>query len=407
MALHLIDGLPGSGKTQLAIKKVIEMSTATDAGRPVYFDSGVVADKKTFRLTPVGVAKLGWHSFDANDWSNCPDGSIIFIDEVQLVWPVRASGSKVPDAVAALATHRHRGFDFVIVCQDGSLIDQNVRKIVNPYTHLERPTNQLYSKVWEFNAFCSWGDAGEQSRAQVSRISMDKGTWELYESATVHTMKPRIPKRLVWIPVCVVVIVGGGWLAWTTMQGIGKKVVPPGAVAASGAPGAAPGVGGPNALGLVPRKVGDRWILDKAGGESGEKKKHQTVEEWLADRKPRIPQLVYTAPLYDELTKPVSFPVVSMCTQRTDNLSECACYSQQGTVMDVGREYCEMFIAHGQFDHFRPDPRYGVRNYRDGVGMSPARPTVVPPADAAKLGAAPTADAGSAAPPTVAGPNFN
>jgi hypothetical protein len=46
------------------------------------------------------------------DWRTCPDGSIIVIDEVQLVSPYNENKNKTDDIVQELTIHRHRGFDF-------------------------------------------------------------------------------------------------------------------------------------------------------------------------------------------------------------------------------------------------------------------------------------------------------
>lgn len=64
--------------------------------------------------------------------------SIIVIDEVQKVMPPRPSGSKPPQLVSELETHRHRGFDLFFMTQDPSLVDNHLKKLAGEHIHLVR-----------------------------------------------------------------------------------------------------------------------------------------------------------------------------------------------------------------------------------------------------------------------------
>lgn len=54
---------------------------------------------------------------DPKDWQKLPDGAVVVVDECYSSFPRRMPGAKVPAYVDALATHRHRGFDFILICQ--------------------------------------------------------------------------------------------------------------------------------------------------------------------------------------------------------------------------------------------------------------------------------------------------
>src|SRR5690606_30475759 len=80
-----------------------------------------------------------------------------------------------------------------------------------------------------------------------------------------------------------------------------------------------------------------------------------------------------SAPIYDNLTAPQSFPR-PVCIATTDSrlihrtrrnmavqvhegtVTGCRCNSQQGTRLDVSFEFCMSVVTNGYFDDTRPDP---------------------------------------------------
>ena len=52
-----------------------------------------------------------------DDWRDCPDGSIIVIDEIQLVSPYSDTKDKTNPIVTNLSIHRHRRFYFYFITQ--------------------------------------------------------------------------------------------------------------------------------------------------------------------------------------------------------------------------------------------------------------------------------------------------
>lgn len=105
--LYLITGVPGSGKT---LKMISDLMTRDDLkNRPLYLDGIPEVDGQIIPNLPIpeGETMQTWHK-----WA--PTGAILVIDECQRVFRPRPSGSKVPDYVAELETHRHKGIDIFI-----------------------------------------------------------------------------------------------------------------------------------------------------------------------------------------------------------------------------------------------------------------------------------------------------
>src|SRR5256885_16044190 len=80
-------------------------------------------------LFPYTTLFRSWHE-------TVPDGSVIIIDEVQRIWRPSGPGQKIPDMIALLETHRHRGLDFYIITQGPNLIHANVRALIGRHVHL-------------------------------------------------------------------------------------------------------------------------------------------------------------------------------------------------------------------------------------------------------------------------------
>src|SRR5690606_40878679 len=86
-----------------------------------------------------------------DDWRECPDGSMVIYDEAQQKHLFRATGTPgVPtirgedgrtvedERITSLDTHRHRGFDIVLITQEVGLVHHWAKKFVGCHIHLER-----------------------------------------------------------------------------------------------------------------------------------------------------------------------------------------------------------------------------------------------------------------------------
>ena len=148
------------------------------------------------------------------DWRKCPDGSIIFYDEVQLIFEYSTDNKQDKEnIVKELTIHRHRAFDIYGITQFPSLVHTNFRAVVGLHYHLHRgwgaPSATVY--VWA-NCRDKPNSLGNKLTAERDfRFNYPRRLYEIYESATANTVKLRIPLKLfaiLLIPLVGLVMVG-------------------------------------------------------------------------------------------------------------------------------------------------------------------------------------------------------
>lgn len=182
--IYLITGKPGHGKTLYTITKIQERAKAEN--RQVYY---------------VGIKdlKLDWVELkDGAEWCNpevVPDGAIIVMDECQRVFPPRSTGSKVPPHVQPFDVHRHRGLDVYLITQDPMLIDSFVRNLVGEHRHVLRTFGAHSARVYHWDCVRDPDSRAERAASQQTDMFFyPKETFELYHSATHHTVKRKLPR---------------------------------------------------------------------------------------------------------------------------------------------------------------------------------------------------------------------
>jgi zona occludens toxin len=322
----LFTGVPGSGKTS---KVVSDLAKIKD--RPI-FAMGIPELKIPHQPVPP-VAE--WTRLEPSPEDaqvkrpvfNFPPNALIVIDEAQNVYRPRASGSKVPDIVAAFETHRHTGVDFWLITQHPTLLDSNIRKLVGKHLHVH--VAPLGRKLLEW-AQCRDPDS-KTDRGDAIRIDYkpDKKIFDLYKSAEAHTViKRRLSKSVMLLVACLVLLPIGGVYVYkrvsaklerpeVSTQGVGGKVAAAGPV--------------------VPVK-----------GSSGGQEK--TVDQVITQFQPLHPNFPESAPAYDALRIVKSMPVVAGCVKTKD---WCRCYSQQGTKLEIQADRCSDIIGNKVFDPYR------------------------------------------------------
>lgn len=189
--LTIITGTPGAGKSLYAVWEECRKVP----GSTVEATNGVAVPRRL--LTNIKDLCIEHELIDAksldtwHEWSK--PGDVIVFDEVQEVWRPRALGqAKIPDCIAALETHRHRGVDMILITQHPMLVDANIRRLVNRHLHLRRISRTVaYLYEWDHCA-----NPGNVKTCMQSRVWFHpKKAYALYKSAQLHT-KPtaRIPR---------------------------------------------------------------------------------------------------------------------------------------------------------------------------------------------------------------------
>jgi zona occludens toxin len=308
MAVRLFTGQPGHGKTQRALKEAMKFK---DEGRAVY-----IGNVKGIDLEATGFIAL--ERFE--DWESLPDGSVVVWDECYDAIKPRGSSAKVPQYIEKLATHRHRGFDFILIAQQTKQLDGFVSGLIEQHWHFRRKfgTSVVRIKKWD-----QWQRDTLKAKAMVTETwKLDPSLWKLYTSATVHTVKKSVPWYYFALPVACIAIVLALW-------GIPTSLLSRAEAQRAQSDGSS----------LVSQAVNGT-----APGRSRAKELRQTDPAALFI--PRLDGMPWTAPAYDEV--PLQPPPRLACIS---SLGSCTCITvDQGTRYPVKYAMCRHIARHGQYD---------------------------------------------------------
>lgn len=377
MPISLISGLPGAGKT-LRMMEVMDAAVKR-AERPIWAHGiaglapGLASNLEDPRewnaiipgrvgdcTCPDGVAQalraegvrefllLGREKIPNPEWLEqlaagrphahvVPDGSLIFVDEAWQQFGRRddAANSPVPAYAQALAIHRHRGLDFVFTTQLPIQLYPFVRALIGDHTHIVRSgwfgrTSTMYE----------WGELVEdvksskqRANALATRWAFPKRLFGLYKSASLHTIKPSLPKRMWLLPVGAVVVAALWYygLRSTAEQGKASSVPLSEQDAASGSP------------------------ADASASRGGKKApKPKTAEEWAVFLTPVLPGIPFTAPAFAE--RPIVAAPRNVCMIAGDDFRDpgatvCRCKTEQGTTPPgISNALCRSLAMNGYYD---------------------------------------------------------
>lgn len=310
--ITLITGLPGSGKSLFTLKTIKDM--ADKEMRPVFYHG-------------IPELTLDWQKMEkGEDWVDCPQGAIIVIDECQGTFRPRANGAAVPKCVSQLEVHRHSGHDLFLITQHPMLLDGNVRRLVGRHFHVVRFYGFQKSTIHEFQ---SVRENVKSLKGSIEKhFVYPKEVFSWYKSADLHTVKKRIPARLVLVILMPILFVLVAWYAIKTINGFTDHHTP-------------------ENLEQQTEKV-----INLTGQPYAPARQYAKEEPtWLEARQERVPGLPYTAPVYDKLTEPITVPVPAACV---DFRGQCKCYSQQGTPVATPEYLCKQIIQGGMFVDFNP-----------------------------------------------------
>lgn len=195
MAIHLITGVPGAGKSLRAVWCcVMRLATEAEQDRPVF---GNVRGFR--RQSPLPGSRYqdsnGQFQDLDGEWMDCPDGSIIMIDEVQERWRRYRSTGEPPPEIAALERHRHRNIDFIITCQNPKQLSDDVRSLVDSHEHLTKKGKGA-ATVYRWSGRCSTSPYTNRRDpdCEVDFWRYPKWIFAEYVSANEHTVRNKVPR---------------------------------------------------------------------------------------------------------------------------------------------------------------------------------------------------------------------
>lgn len=334
--LTLITGAPGSGKSAALVSMLSELSTD---GRQLYVNG--IPDLK-IPHEPLS---------EPDKWPELvPDGSVIIIDEVQRVWRPRGPGQKVPDHVAFLETHRHRGLDFYIITQGPNLVDSNVRALVGRHVHLR--DLGILGRWWY-----EWPECADNCRTAwknapiKKRYRLPKRIFGQYKSASIHVKPIRSVPWMLAVMVLALLVVAG--MSWVAFNAISDRMNPQGKPVSQQAEKLGPGgsaLPSPSASSAAPEPI---FIDDRVAFI------------------PRISSRPETAPAYDQLRVVVNMPQVSgaVCFKGV-----CKCLTQQGTDAGLSHHDCADWMKNPNFDNYRKPPELPPPGRMQAAAESPEKP---------------------------------
>jgi len=144
-----------------------------------------------------------------DDWRTTPDGSIVYYDESQQHERFRSGTSANKDEIVQkLQVHRHTGHDIWFITQSPRFLNAFVLDLVGEHYHLHRPYGAKLASVYY------WRSCRKQPQSQASKevseneflFKYPKDLFNYYKSATSHSVKFKIPKKVWYILLAIIVL---------------------------------------------------------------------------------------------------------------------------------------------------------------------------------------------------------
>lgn len=340
MPITLITGLPGHGKGVFSLDTINKLQKKSQ--RPVYYHN-------------VKDLALQWHQLEnPKDWVNCPEGSIILLDEAWQTFPLRPNAQTPPDYVAQLATHRHKGYDIFIVTQQPSQLDSFVRKLIDKHYHVVRRYGAESANVHEFIGLNPDPQRSRKNSIKHS-YSYPKEVYTWYKSAEVHTVQTKRPLRIYFLWFGLPLL-----LAFAIYYINGMLNPKTGAIAE----------------GLqtdITNNGSETNQLDSTQKSQTNKNPQRNDEgrflTYIEAHQPEIKDFAFTAPIYNEIVQPKTAPYPAACVIMRN---KCKCYTQQATVLSVADATCRQIVENGFFVEWQETPKNELQTTNYGTGVSGA-----------------------------------
>ncbi|MCP1773449.1 hypothetical protein J2T38_002303 [Neisseria perflava] len=334
--IYLITGTPGTGKTSKVVSMILdnydgiftyETEDGTKLNRPLYFchiDGLDVQKFKAHELTEEQIQAAPLKDI-------VPTGSVLIVDEADYCYPVRSASREVPPYIKRLKELRHEGFTLIVMTQHPSMLDSYLRNLVGKHIHLER--KQLGTKQYEFLRCETNLSATTLAQGVGTFYKPDKRAFKYYKSASMHV---KFKKKLHWsffaLP-CILAFVA--YMGFSFKDKVSGKTPESQAVEAAAdvsSASAGSAASAPQTAASVPSEFSEAYY------------------------EPRVADKPETAPIYDSVRKVSSMEYPVACVDSSISKG-CTCYSDQGTVVKVSRNYCKMRFQDGIYNPYKEPER--------------------------------------------------
>jgi len=191
-------GTPGGGKSYAAVLLMIDM---LKKGRTIYTNmdglddescrvalslvSGVdreVLESRLFHMTREKTLHF---------WDIAPPGSVLIIDEVHKLWSSRSYASESNKVMAEwCSTHRHQGYDAVLITQALDKLDGHVRSLIE-WTHRCRKVNFVGSLVKRSYLEYVYSEDDERNCLSRKRKTYNPVIFKCYKSYAAKDIKEK------------------------------------------------------------------------------------------------------------------------------------------------------------------------------------------------------------------------
>lgn len=275
--------------------------------------------------TNIKALKIDYVRANVYDWRKCPDGSIIVIDEVQLVEPY-SDTKKKDDIVQELTIHRHRGFDFYFITQSVSLLHPTIKELISVHFHITRPYGRT-PKIYRFGSCRPYPNTlvNKLNCEAKFNFKVNPRIFKLYKSTSINTAQKRLP---------------GGLIGFACFIIFGLFIFSYGASGGSGFLGHFFGKEKTYDVQKKPAPSPDPT------GQQTSTPQNQTSTT-LPTQSAQVQQIVYdpNKPFETQFAPGGSSQAqLSGCMQIK---KRCSCFTQQGTKLDVSASDCKKIMTEG------------------------------------------------------------
>lgn len=353
MALYLVTGQPGHGKTAYGLDKAFKFQKE---GRAIYAHG----------VKDLDYGKAGWQYLDdPTQWEALPDGSVVLLDECYTVLPNRNPGAKVPPHVEAMARHRHRGFDFILIAQQGLQLDPFLRGLYEEHVHV-RQTSIMRSKT----KLKRWNQYQTNVQAKCDDVIdwvRPKYVFDYYTSTTLVTTKRSMPMWMRWLIIGVVFLL---LILFGIKRYYDAKIS---------------GYKSEQATHMPETVAGVATAASGAGAGAAPAAGYATTADYAKAHLPRIGTMPWTAPIYDQRT--TSTDPQLYCISSTEGLdgagkraeASCTCMTEQGTRYELSQPECRTIARYGPI--YNPYKQRSDFEQTASTGQqAPAIPSQIAPA---------------------------